>query len=547
MSRLRIAIAQINYRVGDFDGNIERILDAACRARAQGADLLLTAELALCGHPAEDLLLRPDFLRMAAAQLQTLAHRAAALAPGLALLVGHPHTSDGLCYNAASLLQDGRICATYCKQRLLDRQALDERRYFAAGTRPCVVTIGGIRCGIAICADVWQAGPAEASQAAGAELLLVLNASAFHSDKMALRKAVLRARIAATGLPMIYANLVGGQDEQVFDGASLALDATGQLTHQLPSCEEALAIVEYCRDLPGRLQPGTQAALPTDEAAIYAALKLGLRDYIEKNGFPGVIIGFSGGADSALVLALAVDALGAERVRAVMLPSPYTAQMSLDDARTMAANLAVRYDEIPITAAMQTLTDLLAPQFAGLPTDATEENLQARIRGMLLMALSNKTGAIVLTTSNKSETAVGYSTLYGDMAGGFAVLKDVYKTLVYRLCHYRNSLRGDGPHIPQNILTRPPSAELRPGQTDQDSLPDYATLDAIVAAYMEQALSPQQIIAQGHALADVQRVVGLLKRNEYKRRQAPPGIRITRRSFGRDWRQPVTAHYPDEW
>lgn len=541
MSRLRIAIAQINCLVGDLSGNTERILAAAVRARALGADLLLTPELALSGYPPEDLLLRPDFHRAAAHQLQTLAGRAAELAPGLALLVGHPQAHDDLCFNAASLLQDGRITATYRKQRLLNRQVFDERRYFSAGTRPCVLTLKGVRCGVNICADIWEPGAADTARAAGAELLLVLNASPFHLDKTAQRHEALRSRIAATGMPAIYANLVGGQDELVFDGASFALDTQGQLTHQLPACEEALAIVEY-RD--GRLLPGDIATAPSSEAAIYAALKLGLRDYIDKNGFPGAIIGFSGGADSALVLAIAVDALGAQRVRAVMLPSPYTSQMSLDDARAMARNLGVRYDEIPITPAMQVFSELLAPQFAGLPTDATEENLQARIRGTLLMALSNKTGAIVLTTGNKSEMAVGYATLYGDMAGGFAVLKDVYKTLVYRLCRYRNGLRAD---IPENILTRAPSAELKPDQKDQDTLPDYATLDAIVAAYMEEDLSPRQIVAQGYAADDVRRVAAMLRRNEYKRRQAPVGIRITRRSFGKDWRYPITSRYQDEW
>jgi NAD+ synthetase len=544
MSRLRIAIAQINCRVGDFSGNVERILAAAVRARAQGAELLLTPELALCGYPPEDLLLRPDFYRLAASQLQTLASRAAELAPGLALLVGHPEMRGELRYNAASLLQDGRIVTTYHKQRLLNQQAFDESRYFVAGNTACVLNINGVRCGLAICADIWTPGVAEASLAAGAELLLVLNASPFHLDKTAQRHEALRARIAATGLPLIYANLVGGQDELVFDGASCVFDANGKLTHQLPHCAEALVVIDYCD---GQLPPGDIAATPSTESAVYAALKLGLRDYIEKNNFPGAIIGFSGGADSALVLAIAVDALGAQRVRAMMLPSPYTSQMSLDDARAMAGNLGVRYEEIAIGPAMQTFAELLAAPFADLlthPAETTAENLQARIRGMLLMALSNKTGAIVLTTSNKSETAVGYATLYGDMAGGLAVLKDVYKTLVYRLCRYRNSLRPD---IPENILTRAPSAELKPNQTDQDSLPDYAVLDAIVAAYMEHNLSPREIIAQGHAAADVQRVLDLLKGNEYKRRQAPVGIRITPRSFGKDWRYPITSRYPGEW
>ena len=352
---------------------------------------------------------------------------------------------------------------------------------------------------------------------------------------------MLRERIAATGLPVLYANLVGGQDELVFDGASFALDGQGRLTHQLPQFVEALEIVEY---VDGRLRPGTVAPSRPLEAEVYEALVLGVRDYLGKNGFPGALIGLSGGIDSALTLAIAVDALGADRVRAVMMPSPYTAQISLDDAREMARTLGVRYDEIPIAAAMQTFAAMLEKEFAGKPADATEENLQARIRGMLLMALSNKYGAIVLTTGNKSEMAVGYATLYGDMAGGFAVIKDLYKTMVYRLARYRNSL---SPVIPQRILTRAPSAELKPDQTDQDTLPPYEVLDAIIEAYMERDLSPRQIVALGYAEDDVRRTVAMLKRSEYKRRQAPVGIRVTKRGFGKDWRYPITSAYAEEW
>ena len=541
MNRLCIAIAQINCVVGDIANNARRILGAATRARELGADLLLTPELALCGYPPEDLLLRPDFYRSAARELQQLAASAAELAPGLAILVGHPDERHEKRFNAASLLQDGRIVATYHKHRLPNYEVFDEERYFDAGTTPCVVSIKGVRCGVNICADVWEEGAADAARAAGAELLLTLNASPYHLNKQAQRFEVLRERIAATGMPIIYANLVGGQDELVFDGASFALDGQGLLTHQLPSFEEAVEIVEYAQ---GNLQPGHIAAPRSIEAEAYAALKLGVSDYLGKNGFPGALIGLSGGVDSALTLAIAVDALGADKVRAVMMPSPYTAQMSLDDSRELVRNLGVRYDEIAIEPAMNCFGEILAPQFAGLPADTTEENLQARIRGMILMALSNKTGAIVLTTGNKSEMAVGYATLYGDMAGGFAVIKDIYKTLVYRLCDYRNTLHAD---IPGNILTRAPSAELKPNQTDQDSLPEYATLDAIIEAYMELDLSPREIVARGHAEADVRRVVGMLKRNEYKRRQSPVGIRITRRGFGKDWRYPITSRYTDEW
>jgi len=544
MKRLRIAIAQINCIVGDFAGNAGLILAAVQRARNLGADLLMTPELALCGYPPEDMLLRPDFYRAAGRELRQLAESAAASAPELAILVGHPEEHAGQRFNAASLLRHGSIETTYRKYRLPNYEVFDEERYFDAGTEPCVVSINGVRCGVNICADVWEAGAADAAHTAGAEILLALNASPYHLNKQAQRFEVLRARIAATGMPVIYANLVGGQDELVFDGASFALDGTGVLTHQLPSFEQALEIAEYAD---GRLLPGRiEATLPI-EAEAYAALKLGVRDYLGKNGFPGAIIGLSGGVDSALTLAIAVDALGADKVRAVMMPSPYTAQMSLDDSRAIARNLGVRYEEISIETAMHGFAALLKPLFAGIrsgASDTTEENLQARIRGMILMALSNKTGAIVLTTGNKSEMAVGYATLYGDMAGGFAVIKDIYKTFVYRLCQYRNSLRAD---IPENILTRAPSAELKPDQTDQDTLPPYATLDAIIEAYMEKDLSPREIIALGHAESEVRRVVGLLKRSEYKRRQSPVGIRITRRGFGKDWRYPITSRYTDEW
>jgi len=540
MAGLKIAIAQINCTVGDVAGNVERILGAAASAQALGADLLLTPELALCGYPPEDLLLRPDFYRACDHALTTLAQRLP-----LPAIVGHPEAHDKGHYNAASLLRDGRVAATYRKHRLPTYEVFDEARYFKAGSAPGVFEINGVRCGVNICADVWEPEPTQAARAGGAELLLVLNASPYHMNKQGTRHATLRKRVAETGLPVLYCNMVGGQDELVFDGASFALDAGGRLTHQLAAFEETVALVEY-ND--GHVLPGVQIAEPDIETMVYDALVLGVRDYLGKNGFPGVIIGLSGGIDSALTLAIAVDALGADKVRAVMMPSPWTAQMSLDDAREMIRRLGVQYDEIPIAAAMAQFAVLLAPTFAALSEkpawDTTDENLQARIRGMLLMALSNRTGRLVLTTGNKSEMAVGYATLYGDMAGGFAVIKDVFKTFVYRLAHYRNS-RSD--IIPANIIERPPSAELKPGQTDQDSLPPYEVLDAIIAAYMERDRSPREIVAQGLPEADVRRVVTLLKRNEYKRRQAPPGIRVTRRAFGKDWRYPITSQYPDEW
>jgi len=534
---LKIAIAQINVVVGDLAGNAERIIDFARRAVALGADLLLTPELALCGYPPEDLLLRPDFYAACDRELDALAARL----PGIAVLVGHPQARDGRRYNAATLIDNGRRVATYYKHRLPNYEVFDEERYFDSGDAPCVLTLKGVRCGVNICADVWEAGAADLARQAGAELLLVLNASPYHVGKQAQRAEVLRDRITATGLPVVYANMVGGQDELVFDGASFALDARGIVRCQLPQFEEALAVVEFAD---GGLQPGTIAPEQAMEAEVYQALVLGTRDYLGKNGFPGAIIGLSGGIDSALTLCIAVDALGPDKVRAVMMPSPYTAEISLDDSREMVRRLGVRYDEMPIAPAMNTFADLLAPEFAGLPADTTEENLQARIRGMILMALSNKSGSLVLTTGNKSEMAVGYCTLYGDMAGGFAVIKDIAKTLVYRLSRWRNTV---SPVIPERIITRPPSAELKPDQTDQDSLPPYEVLDAIVDAYMEKDLSPRAIIAQGYAEVDVRRVVRLLKISEYKRRQAPVGIRVTQRGFGKDWRYPITNRYRDEY
>ena len=540
MSRLRVAVAQFNAHVGDLAGNVKRILEFAARARDGGADVLLTPELALAGYPPEDLLMRPDFYRACAAQLEALVRAAP-----LPMVIGYPEASAGERYNSAALVADGRVKAVYRKHRLPNYEVFDEERYFAAGRAPCVVELNGVRCGLAICADVWEPGAAEAAALAGAELMLTLNASPFHMNKQARRYEVLRDRVAATGKPVIYANLVGGQDELVFDGASFAMDGQGRLTHQLPAFVEALAFVDYAD---GHLLPGAVVAPPSREAEVYAALKLGVADYLGKNGFPGAIIGLSGGIDSALTLAVAVDALGADRVRAVMMPSPWTAQMSLDDSREMVRRLGVQYDEIPIAQAMDQFAGLLAPVFAGLGPkpawDTTDENLQASIRGMLLMALSNRTGRIVLTTGNKSEMAVGYATLYGDMAGGFAVIKDVAKTFVYRLAEWRNAVAEV---IPRNIITRPPSAELKPGQTDQDTLPPYEVLDAIIEAYMERDESPRQIIAAGLSEADVRKVVGMLQKNEYKRRQSPVGIRVTQRGFGKDWRYPITSRYPDEY
>lgn len=536
-SSVGIAIAQLNLTVGDLVGNADRIISAIDTARRAGADLLLTPELALSGYPPEDLLLRPDFYRACARELQRIADAAR----GIAVVLGHPVEEGLQRFNAASVLNEGRVLARYHKQLLPNYEVFDEERYFEAGDAPCVFEWHGLRFGLNICADVWESGPATAASGAGAQVLLALNASPYHMGKQALRHGVLRDRVRESGLPILYCNMVGGQDELVFDGASFVLGANGGLVHQSPSFEERVDVLHFDGE---SWLGGEQVQAPVLEAEVYEALKTGVRDYLGKNRFPGAIIGLSGGIDSALTLAIAVDALGADKVRAVMMPSPYTAQMSLDDSREMVRRLGVRYDEIAIEPAMKVFETLLAPQFGGLAADTTEENLQARIRGMILMALSNKTGAIVLTTGNKSEMATGYATLYGDMAGGFAVLKDLYKTFVFRLSNWRNTV---SPVIPQNIIDRPPSAELKPDQKDQDSLPPYEILDAIIQAYMERDESPREIIEAGFPEADVRRAVGLLKRNEYKRRQAPVGIRVTQRGFGRDWRYPITSRYQDEF
>ncbi len=526
-----VAIAQINCMVGDIAGNVEKIIASAKQAQAQGASLLLTPELALCGYPPEDLLLRADFLQACDAALQQLS----ASISGITLVVGHAQQVGAACYNAASVLQDGKILASYHKHALPNHSVFDEKRYFKAGDQALVFEHQGRQLGVLICADVWEPQPALLAKAAGAEILLVLNASPFHMQKQATRLAILRERVAETQLPIIYANMVGGQDELVFDGGSFVLDAAGNLTQQLPAFETALTAVQFAG-----LQPVASSITPqlTLEASVYQALKLGLADYVHKNGFPGVVLGLSGGVDSALTLAIAVDALGANNVHAVLMASEFTASMSVDDALAMVHSLGVKYSVMPIHSLFASFRQALATEFAGLPVDTTEENLQARIRGMLLMALSNKFGSIVVTTGNKSEMAVGYCTLYGDMAGGFALLKDVPKTLVYQLCAYRNGLSEV---IPQRIINRAPSAELRADQTDQDSLPPYAVLDAIVEAYVENDLGRADIVAMGYKLADVNRVVSLIDRNEYKRRQAPVGVRISHKGFGKDRRYPITV------
>ena len=528
---MKVAIAQINCLVGDVAGNTQKIIASAMQAKAQGATLLVTPELSLCGYPPEDLLLRLDFLQACERALDKLSKSL----PEITVIVGHPQQVGDDCFNAASVLQDGKVLATYHKHVLPNHSVFDEKRYFTSGSEALVFEHAGVKLGVLICADVWESAPALVAKAAGAELLIALNASPFHMEKQSTRLTILRQRVLETQLPFIYTNMVGGQDELVFDGASFALDAGGNLTHQLPAFESALAILEFDGAKP--VSTSIVEALSL-EASVYSALKLGLADYVNKNGFPGVVLGLSGGIDSALTLAVALDALGADRVHAVMMPSEFTADISVTDAREMVEILGVQYSEIAIKALFDEYLEALAPQFADLAHDATEENLQARIRGMLLMALSNKFGSIVVTTGNKSEMAVGYCTLYGDMAGGFALLKDVPKTLVYRLCHYRNSLSRA---IPERIITRPPSAELRPNQLDQDSLPAYDVLDAIIEAYVEDDLSSADIVAMGYSSVDVKRVIAMIDRNEYKRRQSPIGVRITHKGFGKDRRHPITV------
>jgi NAD+ synthase/NAD+ synthase (glutamine-hydrolysing) len=533
---MRIAVAQLDQVVGDLRGNARRILDAVDAGRRDGAALVVTPELSLCGYPPEDLVLRPAFIDACARELAAIA----GAVRDTTLLVGFPEWRDGVRANALAVVRGGRVDAVYRKRCLPNYTVFDEDRYFEPGTAPCVVDVAGTRVGVIVCEDVWFPQPARETRDAGAEMIVVVNGSPWHTRQQALRLAQLRARATETGLPFLYVNRVGGQDELVFDGASFALAADGMVAQQMPAWREAIAIAEFERGAWKAVRGGLD---DSPEANVYAALTMGVRDYVDKNRFPGVLVGLSGGIDSALTLAVAADALGASRVRALMLPSRYNAAISLADAREMAAIVGVRYDEIPIEGPFEAFLGALSAEFAGLPVDATEENIQARIRGTLLMALSNKHGAIVLTTGNKSEMAVGYATLYGDMAGGFAVLKDVAKTLVFRLARWRNDM---GRVIPERIITRPPSAELRADQTDQDSLPPYEVLDAILEAYVEHDTSPADIVARGFAAADVARVVRLIKVNEYKRRQSAVGIRITPRGFGKDWRYPITSAW-EEW
>jgi NAD+ synthase (glutamine-hydrolysing) len=553
---LKICVAQLNFVVGDMVGNAQKIIDCATQAYEDGARLVLTPELSLCGYAAEDLFLRRSFIAACDDALKTVSDALAGL-KGLHVVVGHPSGGDERTrsvsvqrrFNMASVVSEGRTVASYAKRELPNYQVFDERRYFLPGNKPCVFEVNGVKVGLLICEDAWFDQPAQDAKASGAELLAVINASPFHVGKGDEREQAMRLRVQATGLPLIYAHLVGGQDEVVFEGRSFALGADGAVAGRAPSFEATSFAVHVTRAQAA--QPGLQlsAAVAADgslEADLWHALVLGVRDYIGKNGFPGALLGLSGGIDSALVLAIAVDALGADKVRAVMMPSPYTAEISWVDARDMAQRMGVRYNEVSIVPEFEAFLGSLKPDFEGTQIDTTEENIQARIRGTMLMALSNKFGSIVLTTGNKSEMATGYCTLYGDMAGGFAVIKDVAKTLVFQLANWRNAHdpygTGEQP-IPERIITRPPSAELRPDQKDQDSLPPYEVLDEIVARFMENDQSSAEIIAAGFAAADVEKVTRLIRINEYKRRQSPVGIRVTHRSFGKDWRYPITNKF----
>jgi len=550
---LKICVAQLNLIVGDLKGNADKIINSSIQAYRDGACLVLTPELSICGYAAEDLFFRTAFISACDDMVAYVAHALADF-QNLSVVLGHPcRLPSGLpsdLFNVASVVSEGRVVASYAKRELPNYQVFDERRYFSPGKDVCVFKAGEpgdqLSVGLLICEDAWFCEPAAQTVRVGAQLLVVINASPFHLGKGLQREEMMRQRVLQTSVPLIYAHLVGGQDEVIFEGHSFALNADGAVSARAPSFVENRLYIQ-CNQAKGaiKLQSTIEAERDADHD-LWDALVLGVRDYVGKNGFPGVLLGLSGGVDSALVLAIAVDALGCNRVRAVMMPSPYTADISWLDAREMALRLGVRYDEISIVPEFDAFKASLAKEFNGLVEDTTEENIQARIRGTLLMALSNKFGSIVLTTGNKSEMATGYCTLYGDMAGGFAVIKDLTKSIVFRLARWRNIhdlyRTGQSP-IPERIIARPPSAELRPDQKDQDSLPPYDVLDAIVEMYIEQNQSIEEIVSSGFVRADVERVTRLIKTNEYKRRQSPVGIRVTPRSFGKDWRYPITNKF----
>ena len=537
-NKLRIALGQLNLLVGDVAGNARAIVAAAERACSElNTDLLVLPELTLSGYPPEDLLFHRGFRVAIEKGMATL--RTARAACGF--LVGFPEYAGEQLFNSAALIEAGEVRATHRKSCLPNYKVFDEKRYFKAGGQPTVVDFRGFRIGILVCEDIWEPEPAQLAKSAGAEMFVVLNASPYEIHKQRNREDIVGRCVKELGLPVVYVNMLGGQDELVFDGNSFVMDGGGKIVMRAPPFEEGLYPVEFERvDGVVRTVPGTVSRELGDAESVYRALVLGVRDYVGKHGFPGVVMGLSGGIDSALTLAIAVDALGKDRVHAVMMPSPYTSQMSLDDARGQAEQMGVKYSVLPIGEMMKAAEATLREEFAGRKPDTAEENIQSRCRMVLLMGISNKTGKMLLTTGNKSEMAVGYATLYGDMAGGFAPIKDCSKLLVYRLAEYRNSV---GAVIPRRVIDRPPSAELRPDQKDSDSLPPYEVLDPILEAFIEEDLSVDEICARGFDRPTVARVLDLVKRNEYKRRQAPPGVRVSRRAFGRDWRYPITSGY----
>jgi len=537
MKKLQLAIAQFNPTVGDVEGNCQRILKQSIEARDRlKADIVIFPELSLTGYPPEDLLLRPDFIKRVQEAMGSLIENLA----GIDCVIGYPEANGELLYNSAAVIRDGEIIANYRKQKLPNYGVFDEKRYFSAGDSVVTFALNGLSIGLTICEDIWQAGVVEETVASGAKLIVNLNASPFHNGKQKNREAVLRDRIKEMQTAIVYVNQEGGQDELVFDGSSFVMNGQGEIVYRAEPFKEQLALIEFnCGE---RAEPVKSEIAAEHDCAetTYQALVCGVRDYVGKNGFKGAVLGLSGGIDSALTLALAVDALGADAVEVLMMPSRYTASMSNNDAVEEAELLGVKHFSIPIEPAFKTFLDMLKEPFEGLERDTTEENIQARCRGILLMALSNKTGKILLTTGNKSEMSVGYATLYGDMAGGFAPLKDVPKMLVYELSRYRNSISRV---IPERVITRPPSAELAPDQKDEDSLPPYPVLDEILERYVERDQSVEEIISAGFDSEQVQRVIGLVDRNEYKRRQAPPGVKITERAYGRDRRYPMTSGF----
>jgi NAD+ synthase (glutamine-hydrolysing) len=536
--KINVALAQLDLLVGDVAGNTRKILDYAARARDDlRAHLIVFPELSICGYPPEDLLFHSGLRRRVEDATATIRESVR----DIAVLVGFPEYEGDKIYNACAVFKDGEVLAHYRKQLLPNYSVFDEKRYFTAGTAASVFTLNGVRVGLSICEDVWASAPTADSRTAGAEVLVAINGSPYEMDSQSQREDVVRQRIREIGIPAIYLNMVGGQDELVFDGGSFAMDRTGELVFRGAAFKEELYCIELAADGAAVVPQAANVVPPLPkEQSVYEALVCGTRDYVGKHGFPGVVIGLSGGIDSALILAIACDALGAERVRTVMMPFRYTSTMSQEDAAKQVKIQDVRYDVIPIEPIYEVILKQLEPIFEGRRVDVTEENIQARIRGLLLMALSNKTGRMLLTTGNKSEMAVGYATLYGDMAGGFAPIKDCSKSLVYQLARYRNTISEV---IPERIIARPPSAELRPHQKDSDSLPDYAILDPILEAFIEEDLSVNEIVERGFDREVVIRVLEMVKTNEYKRRQAPPGIRISGRAFGRDWRYPITSSY----